>query len=295
MSTATLVFSLLGLALSSTSTPDDVVRAPAPVGSRAVDDDAHVSAAPTSRLAASDSDDKWGKKSSSSSKSAKKKTTKKKPKKKSPPAKKGPVSIPIDVGVGPIALLPSTPLLLEDQPVHAGMMLSLGAIIDKATIEANRDRIPKQYRDLASRVSEVSVSPWWLALIPKVLIVSPAFVNTGMYGAIWRPYSLGISPEVGPVRLSFDAAIDLAYIFMHSATPGEEFTHFLRPGLNLEASARLPITEWLLISGGWSSTLFPPQKLGGWPWEFLPLERSIWHLGGPYFKIHIRFPYEVNL
>jgi hypothetical protein len=125
--------------------------------------------------------------------------------------------------------------------------------------------------------------------------VSPAWLHTGMYGAIWRPFGLGVTFLDEPnVNVGAHAAIDLAYLFIHSSTIPEP-THFLRPGLNLDLVAEFKITDTFLISSGWSSSFFPPQPMGRPPWEFLPLEGSLWHLGGPFVKLHVRIPYEVSL
>jgi hypothetical protein len=208
----------------------------------------------------------------------------------------GAVQIPIDVGVGPVAILPSPPLLLE-QPVFTAATISIAAIVDRATIQKYKDRIPRQYREAASRVSRVEVTPWWLKLIPETLIISPDILpgvtNTGMYGAIWRPIGIGLTIVDTPVRLSTNASLALTYVYIHSQTRPD--THFLRPGLTLDGVLEVPLSENLLVSTGWVSDFYIPQPLGGAPWEVLPWETWLWHLGGPFFKVHIRFPYEVSL
>jgi Ni/Co efflux regulator RcnB len=227
------------------------------------------------------------------------KKKKKKKKKKGNKRASGPVEIPIDVGMGPIGLLPSPPLLLE-QPAFTGFTLSIAAIVDRATIKKYKDRIPKQYRRAAGSVSRVEVTPWWLKLIPETFIISPdisglvpGVTNTGMYGAIWRPIGLGLTLVDEPVRLSANASLSFIYAYVHSQTRAD--THFLRPGLTLDGTLEIPLGEQLLVSTGWASDLFIPQPLGGAPWEILPWQSWLWHLGGPFFKVHIRFPYEVNL
>jgi len=57
----------------------------------------------------------------------------------------------------------------------------------------------------------------------------------------------------------------------------------------------VPLTDSLLLSGGWSSDLFIPQPFGGAPWELEPLDDALWHLGGPFLKVHVRIPYTVAL
>lgn len=230
---------------------------------------------------------------------SRRKRARKKPAKKTQKKKKrasGPVQIPIDVGFGPVALLPSPPLLFE-QPVFTGVTLSIAAIVDRETIEKYKDRIPRQYRRAASRVSRVEVTPWWLKLIPETLVISPDVIpgvtNTGMYGAVWRPLGLGLTFVDEPVRLSANASLALAYFYIHQQTRPD--THFLRPGVTLDATLEVPLGDTLAVSTGWMSDLYVPQPLGTPPWGILPWEDWLWHLGGPFLKIHVRFPYEVAL
>jgi hypothetical protein len=232
-------------------------------------------------------------------KKKRKKKRKKRRKKKGKKRKAGPVEIPIDIGVGPVGVLPSPPLLLE-QPAFTGFTLSIAAIVDRDVIRKNKDRIPRQYRQAAQRLSRVEVTPWWVKLIPETFVISPdisplfpGVTNTGMYGAIWKPLGLGLTLVDEPVRLTVGGKISLAYMYIHSQTRAD--THFLRPGLALDGTLEIPLGENALVSTGWASDFFLPQPLGGAPWEILPFESWLWHLGGPFLKVHVRIPYEVNL
>lgn len=217
-----------------------------------------------------------------------------KARRKPPPKRDGPVAIPIDVGVGPMAIVP-TGSVFFDQYVHSALTLSLAAVIDQDLIRRERDRIPAEYRRQAGTIGEARIRPLWLAVIPEVVIVSPAWLRTGMYGAIWRPFGLGVTlVDQDALKVGAHAAVDLAYVFVHSTSIPQP-THFLRPGLNADLVAELKITETFLVSGGWSSSFYPPQPVGRPPWELLPVQDSLWHLGGPFVKLHVRVPYETNL
>jgi hypothetical protein len=217
------------------------------------------------------------------------------------PAKKaaprGPVTVPIDVGFGPQLMVPNPPLFF-DQPAFTALTLSIAAVISKDLIEKNKNQVPAEYRNLVSNVSEVRYRPLWLLLVPDVIYLSPHFLipnvtTTGMYGALWRPIGIGIDLMNEPVRFNVHADLAAAYIFMHSELRG--MTHFLRPGLSLSATLEVPLGETFLISTGWASDFFVPQPLGQPPWTIFPLEDSLWHLGGPFVKLHVRIPYEVSL
>jgi hypothetical protein len=205
----------------------------------------------------------------------------------------GDLEIPIDVGVGPVLLWGNPPLGL-DQIAHFGLGFEAAAVIDPATLRRFEDQIPANLRKQARSLGQVRIRPWWLALVPELLVISPAFWNTGVYGAVWRPFGLGVTLLDEPVRVSADAAIDLAYFFIHSSTLPEP-THFLRPGLNLRLNVEIPLTDSLRLATGWSSDFFVPQPLGRPPWEILPLDPALWHMGGPYLMLHVRFPYRMSL
>lgn len=235
--------------------------------------------------------------------------SRKKPKPRPKPAPRpvpaGPVEIPIDLGIGPQLLIPNPGPIFDDGALHFGLAISLAAVVDQELIRKYAGRIPAEYRGMARNLDEVRVRPWFLGLIPELLIISPQLPvvspNTGMYGAVWRPIGIGVSPISDPVRLSFAANIDVAYIFIHSQTLGggtasaHSITHFLRPGINLDATLEWPLSKSVLISTGWSSDLFIPQPIGRTPFEIEPVDQALWHLGGPFLKLHIRIPYEVKL
>lgn len=218
-----------------------------------------------------------------------------------PPAPAGPVEVPVEVAVGPVALLPNPPGLFE-QPVHAGLMLDVTAIIDRDLIRRHRNRAPAWARGAASSMNEVRIAPGPLAFIPETVIVSPAVFSTGLYGAIWRPLGLSI-PLVNTPAFGLDAgaALSAVALFAHSSTlgvpagtSGQSFTFVLRPGIQLHVTAELPLSESLRLRGGWASDLFIPQPWGRPPWELFPLEDSLWHLGGPFLVLAYRFPYRLD-
>jgi hypothetical protein len=217
---------------------------------------------------------------------------------------RGPIEVPIDVGVGPVVPFGNPPVV-NDQIVHTALALSIAAVIDDELIKRHQDKIPAGMRRLALGLGEVRYRPWFLALVPELLIVSPQVLpqqHTGMYGAVWRPLGAGLTLLDTPAaRLSVNAAVDVAAGVVHSTALGvapgasaTSITVLLRPGLNLDASVEVPLSKTLLVSGGWSSDFFVPQPFGRPPWEVLPLDDSLWHLGGPYLKLHVRVPYVVD-
>lgn len=228
---------------------------------------------------------------------------KRRPRRRPAPRAAGPVTVPIDIGVGPALLLPNPPAFAS-QPMFTGLSLSIAAVIDQELIREHANRIPPGMRKAARGLNEVRYRPWFLALVPELLVVSPqleGLSSTGMYGAVWRPFGIGLTLLDEPVRVAVNGAVDVAALYLHSTTLGggsvatQSQTVFLRPGLNLELVLEVPLTDSLLLSGGWSSDLFIPQPFGGEPWEIEPLDDALWHLGGPFLKVHVRIPYTVEL
>lgn len=205
-----------------------------------------------------------------------------------------PKEIPVEVGWGPIALIPNPPATF-DQVAYAGLQLQMAAVIDQALIRRHRAQIPAWARGTASTLSEVRIRPWWLALVPEVLVVSPAFMNTGAYGGIWRPLGAGVTVvDTERFDISAEADLDLVGLYLHSSTLGggsvsaPSSTLVLRPGVHLAVSGEVVVTKELRLSAGWSSDLFVPQALGRSIFEVGP-DNSLWHLGGPFVLIQHRF------
>jgi hypothetical protein len=216
------------------------------------------------------------------------------------PARAEPVTVPVDVGVGPAAYIINGPVF-DDQPVHTGLKLSVQAIIDQATIQAHQDRIPAGYRQQALRMREVRVSP--SLFIPDAIIISPKLRHTGIYGVTWRPISIGLSLlDVEAVRLGLSAGLLLTYAFLYSDLPEIPTTHFIRPGVDLGAELEIAISPTFLFSLGWASGFYVPQGLGtfgmgpfGDTQDWAALRQTLWHVGQGFVKLHVRFPYSTNL
>ncbi len=217
-----------------------------------------------------------------------------------------PVTVPFNVGVGPALQLLSGPVQ-RDQTFHFGLRLELAAVIDQATIQANKDRIPKKYRKMAAGVTELRYRP--SVFIPETLIISPAFGDTGVYGATWRFVGVGMPFGKGPVRLRLGASLILTLAVLHSNTltglDNEDvpFVFFLRPGVDLVAEVEIKFTKNLLLSFGWNSAVHLPQVLRrnagtsllSVPGDAASFEQSLWHFGQPFLMFHYRFPVTRNI
>lgn len=204
------------------------------------------------------------------------------------------VTVPVNVGVAPAGYLVSG--LFQDQPVHFGLKIYVTAVLDRKTIRRFRRRIPRQYRQMAMRQSEIRISPLILGLIPDSIIISPKIRNTQMYGVTFRPIGFGISLLNKPVRVSVSAGLLFTYAFIQSDTLFPDPMHFLRPGLDIKFDVEVPITDSFLMSVGWASQLYIPQRIGGSILEMgQDLNEWMWHFGQFYLMFHFRFPYTTRL
>ncbi|MBI5609675.1 MAG: hypothetical protein HY902_12455, partial [Deltaproteobacteria bacterium] len=151
------------------------------------------------------------------------------------------LEVPVDIGVGPAAHWFTGPIG-DDQLGHFGLKLSLAAVLDRALIQRNLDRVPPRYRKLAGSMDEVRYRP--SLLIPDSLTISPKLWHTGMYGITWRPVALAMPLSRGASNLTLGAGVLLNYTFIHTdrtAELGFETMHFLRPGVDLTLRWEIPV------------------------------------------------------
>jgi hypothetical protein len=201
------------------------------------------------------------------------------------------ITAPVDIAVGPAALLFFGPVF-DDQPIHTGLRINVEAVLDKEWLRKHQALIPRKQRGRVARIEEIRYAPAILKLLPETLIISPKYQNTGMYGATWKPLGFGIGLTPSPVRLSLDAGLVLTYAYMYSDTLPT--THFLRPGLQLTADLEFQLSESFLVSLGWSSAAYIPQRVGSFS-ETQPLSGSIFHVGQAFLLLHFRVPFTVTM
>jgi hypothetical protein len=202
------------------------------------------------------------------------------------------VTVPVDVGVGPATFLFFGPVF-RDQPLHTGLKLSAEVVLDREWLRRNQRLIPKKYRARALRMDEFRFVPGLVSLlVPDSLILSPRLRNTSLYGATWSPLGIGLPLGSGAVRLALDADLVLTYAYLRSSALPT--THFLRPGARLGVDLEFKLSRSFLISLGWSSALYVPQRLGEFS-ETQPLDASIFHVGQASLQLHFRFPFTTRL
>ncbi len=204
------------------------------------------------------------------------------------------VNTPVQIGMGPAAQFISGPIQ-QDQVAHLGGQLALTGVMLEETMRKHWRCFPVKYRRLLGTPKEVRAKPLVASLVPSELIVSPKIKNTGIYGIGWHLIGFGIAPISGPVRFDLKLSLPVKYMYIHSDTLFDGPMHFLRPGLEGKAELEFMVTNDFLLSLGWASQLFIPQRVGGRIMELGSIGDSIWHIGQAFVKFHIRVPYESAL
>lgn len=225
--------------------------------------------------------------------------------------------IPVNIGVGPSAFYIPEHLDDEDPEPFFGLRLHIKAVIDQATIKKHKNKIPAQYRSAVEKVDEVRVG---FLLVPESIMIGTRQKPHGpeVYGATWRPIGLGVPIKMGPARLSLGTGLLITYAFINIGDykiadqtdeelaelrdPNDveyrgQVTHFLRPGADLNADLEIKFSDSFLMSLGWSSAYYVPQKIGGGigTMGMEDLQKSIWRIHQAYLMAHYRIPVDAKL
>lgn len=206
------------------------------------------------------------------------------------------VTIPLNLGVGP-AVNYISQIISNDQPFHYSLKLDIYAILDKEFLQSHKSRIPKRYRGFIEGKDELRIS---YLFIPELLIISPAFKHTGIYGINFRPISLGF-PLVRSrnLRTNLGVGLNVTYMFIHSDSIFDKdgSMNFLRPGLNLQFDSRVMITREFLISCGADTYFYIPQEVKD-DSEILQtgeFKRALWFIAQLYIIFNFRVPYKTRI
>jgi len=97
------------------------------------------------------------------------------------------IDVPINIGVGPAFFwIPG----VMGKELHPGAKLDLYAVITPQMLQENENKIPKKYKKYVNMNEEMHMTPFWMTIIPKYLIINPQAENY-IYGGLWS--ILGIS------------------------------------------------------------------------------------------------------
>ena len=214
----------------------------------------------------------------------------------------GEVTATVDVAVGPSFFAFGNPFsgegllsgpIYEDQPLHYGLRFDAAAILDYEFYRKNRGLVPRQYRGMFKKDTEIRYAPAAAALIPRNIYLSPKTKNTGVYGATWELARLGLTLlKSSSTKLGIGAGLLATYAYIDSDV--FESTHFLRPGISVGLNLGTMFNDTWGMSLGWDSNFYLPQDIGGGILEGGG-DDALWHIGEGFLMFHYRFPYTTSL
>lgn len=226
--------------------------------------------------------------------------------KRRPSRKRAPkeVTVPVELSVGPAFFAFSNPYsggevlggpLTQGQMFHYGLRIDIAAIITHEFVQKNPRLVPRKYKSMFKPGSEVRFTPGILALIPRDIIISPKFNDTGIYGANWELMAIGIDLlSASRANLNLGAGLLATYVYIDSDLP-DTSTHFLRPGISLGLSAGAMLSDSFGLRIGWNSNFYIPQAIGGGVLEMGKGDQSLWHIGEAYLQLRFRFPFTTTI
>ncbi len=161
--------------------------------------------------------------------------------------------------------------------------LNLSAVVENQTIRRFKDKIPKNFRDLALKLREVSATHLY---VPKTIYVHPKSTgNIEAYGITWGlTPSLGFGPDF--FQLFVSGGPILTYLYFRDFNQSEG-VNFINLGLRGTVGAKVPML-WnrVVLEVGGRGDLYIPQKFYG--------DEGLWNIRGVYAMFHFRFPITVE-
>ncbi len=206
------------------------------------------------------------------------------------------VDLPLNIGFGP-AFNYFPQIISDDQMIHYSLKLNMYAVLDRELIEQNKARVPKKYRGFIEGKDEIKIT---YIFIPESIIISPEYRHTGIYGANFRPLSIGIPLlKSKDFKSNINLGINITYMFIHSDTIFDKSgsMNFFRPGINIQLDNNIRISKKFLFSFGIDTYFYIPQEIrdGSPILEIGNSQRWIWFCGQPYLMVNLRLPYKTKI
>ena len=136
---------------------------------------------------------------------------------------------------------------------------------------------------MAKKIGEAQISHF---LIPNSLFITPSRDGTSIFGVTWRPVGVSSSISLGPIRLTFGTGLLFSYAYIDEQV---RTTHFIRPGIDVQALLSIPLHKNFIISGGGSYAAYIPQSLGDSDGD------TLWNVRELFVLFNYRFPFKANI
>jgi hypothetical protein len=156
------------------------------------------------------------------------------------------VEVPINIGIGPAYFwIPG----IVGKELHPGVKFDLYAVITPKVLHEYENKIPKKYKKLVNMNEEMHVTPLWMSLIPKYLIINPAAENS-IYGGIWS--LLGISQmflKNNFIELEAELVLPtISYLYTNAPKNDPDIQHLFGIGAMLRLENTIKFSEKFLTT-----------------------------------------------
>jgi len=156
------------------------------------------------------------------------------------------VEVPINIGIGPALFwIPG----VVGKELHPGAKIDLYAVITPKILHENENKIPKKYKKYVNMNEEMHITPHWMSLIPKYLIINPE-AESSIYGGIWS--ILGISQTFLKNKfIEIEAELVLptiSYLYTNAPKNDPDTQHLLGIGAMLRLANTIKFSEKFLTT-----------------------------------------------
>jgi len=156
------------------------------------------------------------------------------------------VEIPINIGIGPAYFwIPG----VVGKELHPGVKFDLYAVITPEVLHEYENKIPKKYKKFVNMNEESHVTPSWMLLIPKYLIINPEAENS-IYGGIWS--ILGIAQTfLNNKFIEIEAELVLptiSYLYTNAPKNDPDIQHLFGIGAMLRLANTIKFSEKFLTT-----------------------------------------------
>jgi len=186
----------------------------------------------------------------------------------------------LDIAGGPSFHHFDTPMSDID-PWLPGFNLDFGVAVSGETARA---KAPKRWKSKIPKDGEIVVRPWWLAVFPRQVVLSPGGKLTTV-GLVWEMMGVSTGLSLGDAA-SIKVGIELPEIEWLAAWGPEarKASNFWGVGVSPDAHLQVDPISWLRMDLGWAHHLDVPFG----EFKFVQGNQRPWIWGSAYFQLHLR-------
>lgn len=198
--------------------------------------------------------------------------------------------VKLDFGVGP-SFLQVPEGLNSHQKWLGGIALDIHAAVPGAIAKA---KAPKKAKRYIAKDGEVSVSPFWLWVVPEEATFVPGDSLT-VYGARWELFGIGAGTGIGPLSVTGHLGLPSVSVNRWSGTALDSVRGarwVANYGVGLKGAVILKPSPFLHFEAGWAEQLgYQAGVLRNRAGEKIDLKAQ----GTARFLLHLRIPMDLKI